>query len=180
MTALTTADATPKKTSIGTGTAGTAVSVQKDVTADELKEIRGKKREELSQKEKEMLEKQLSVKERLERKLRTDEVRLELEDDIGKFSLRFRKLTPQEHDRLASINLRLKHPGNTPDQTRALVSEMYDILGSASLDGLDAEYWRAGTGYSPDILLLSVLKVMAASSYPAKEQVEEIVSFRAV
>lgn len=156
------------------------VEVHKDLNVEELKALRNKKKEELTQQQQAELLRNLSIRERLERKLHTDEIKLELKDDLGALTLRFRKLTPKEHDRAGSIQEQFLALKTNPDKKKSeeLTQELYTLLGSVSMDGLDEEFWKSGTGYSPDIFLLSFLKVMAASAFPDEEDLKEIVSFR--
>lgn len=151
------------------------VPLKKGMSAEEIQELRQKKKEELSEQQRVELLRSLSVRERLERKLQTDEVKLEMEDDLGKFVLRFRKLSPAEHDEIAQIQQTLR---TNPEQARELTGRLYEIIGSASLDGLTREYWESGTGYSPDIFLTALLKVMSSSAFPDQKYLDEIIKFR--
>jgi len=151
------------------------ISMKKGMSAEEIQELRQKKKEELSEQQRAELLRSLSVRERLERKLQTDIVLLEMDDDLGKFSLKFRKLSPLEHDEIAQIQQKLR---TNPEQTKELTGRLYEIIGGASLDGLTKEYWESGIGYSPDIFLSALLKVMASSAFPDQKYLDEIIKFR--
>lgn len=154
--------------------------VHKGMDAEQLAALRSKKKEELSAQDRADLARNLSVRERLEHKLKTDEIKLELKDDLGTLTLRFRKLTPLEHDAAGLIQEQFLALKNNPDakKSKELTQQLYKVLGAASLDDLDEEFWKSGTGYSPDIFLVSFLKLMAASSFPDEEDLKNIVSFR--
>ncbi len=153
-------------------------SLKKGMSAEEIQQMRRKKKEELNEQQRAELLRSLSIRERLERKLQTDEINLELNDDLGKFILKFRKLSPVEHDRFATLQRDLIAAGKDIEKTKTVTDEIYDIVGAISLDGLDAEFWRTGTGYSPDVLISIILKVMTGSSYPDRDYMEGINSFR--
>lgn len=148
----------------------------KGLSVEEIQELRQKKKEDLSEQQRAELLRSLSVRERLERKLQTDEIKLEMDDDLGKFVLRFRKLSPAEHDEIARIQQNLR---TNPDKINELTGRLYELIGNASLDGLTSEYWKSGVGYSPDIFLTAILKVMAASAFPDQKYLDEIIKFRA-
>lgn len=148
------------------------------LSSEQIIELRKKKKEGLEAGQIKALQESMSIRERLERKLQTDVVSLELEDDLGKFTLRFRKLTPLENDNLVKLQNELKVAGTDAAKSKEIVDKMYDVLGSLSLDALDAEYWKAGIGYSPDVLLSAVLKVMSASTFPNEKYLGELIKFR--
>jgi hypothetical protein len=143
--------------------------------ADQIQELRTKKRSELNTREYQALTEALTVRERLERKLKYDVIEVKLKDDLGEFTMKFRKLTPQEHNTIAGIQQKLK---TEPDKATEYTNQLYEFLGRASLDGLDEEFWKAGNGFSPDVFVTAVLKVMAESSFPDEKYFNEIAKFR--
>lgn len=153
-------------------------SLKKGMSAEEIQQMRKKKKEDLNEQQRAELLRFLSIRERLERKLQTDEIILELNDDLGKFTLKFRKLSPVEHDRFATLQRDLVAAGKDIEKTKVITDEIYEIIGRISLDDLDAEFWRTGIGYSPDVLISVILKVITGSSYPDRDYMEGINSFR--
>lgn len=150
-------------------------TVHHGLTADQIKELREKKLSELDKKDVASLQEALTVKERLERKLKTDVIELKLKDDLGDFSLHFRKLTPQEHDMVAHLQRRMK---TEPDKEAELTKQLYELLGRVSLDGLDEDFWKNGTGFSPDVFITAIIKIMTASSFPEDQYFDQITKFR--
>lgn len=157
----------------------TAAKVIHGYAPDQIQTIRNKRRSELNAKETQVLQEALTIKERLERKLKTDIVELKIMDDLGEFTLKFRKLTPQEHDRASRIQRDLRTKAEKdPELEHKLTQELYELLGHASLDGLDEDFWKSGIGFSPDIFVTAILKVMAASSFPDDKYFDQITKFR--
>ncbi len=152
--------------------------LNKGLSVEEIKELREKKVSDLNAQQKAELMRNLSIRERLERKLQTDEVKLFMNDDLGEFSLRFRKLSPMEHNKLVMLQSKIANSKNDPEIIDDLMKQLYSVMGDVSLDGLDEQYWKEGTGYSPDILLASLLKVMSESSVPDEGYLNQIHSFR--
>ncbi len=153
-------------------------SLKKGMSAEEIQQMRKKKKEELNEQQKAELSVSLSIRERLERKLATDVVILKMNDDLGEFVLKFRKLSPTEHNKLISIQGKIAESKDKPEAVEEQMQQLYSIMGDASLDGLDEQYWKEGIGYSSDILLASLLKVMAESSVPDEGYLNQIHSFR--
>jgi len=120
----------------------------------------------------------LTVRERLERKLKTDIIELSLKDDLGEFKLKFRKLNPVEHDKLIGLNQKLKAAVGKPKETEDFTQQIYQVISSISLDNLDPEFWKSGTGYSADIFVSILLKVLAASTFPENDYLADLNKFR--
>jgi len=158
---------------------------------DEMKAARRKKKADRTEAERQELLKGMSIRQRLEHNLETSEITIEIEDnDLSKIDekgtviqqeyikLRFHKLNPIEHDRLEQLGREMAM--NTKDlaKVKELAHEMHLILESKSLDGLDAKFWEAGTGYSADVRTKVITKIMAASVLPDAKFMEEINKFR--
>ncbi len=148
--------------------------VHTGITPEQLIELRKKKRLEMNDKEAAELARMLTIRERLERRLTHKEILVEMDDDLGKFTLRFRRLTPKEHDEIAM----LKAGALAGEQDKAKMQKVYAILGAASLDGLDEDYWSAGNGFSPDVVIMALLKTVSESSYPDEKYLSDIKRFR--
>ena len=144
---------------------------------EELKARRQARKEELATKSHEELKQMLDIRERLERKLETDIIRVPLEDDLGKFELKFKKLSPQMHDEF--LRLQREH-SSTKDKVKeqATAERLYELLEYLSLDGLNKQYWMDGSGYSGDVLAFIMLILMKASVSPDEGDIEKIKTFR--
>ncbi len=152
--------------------------LNKGLSIEEIKDLREKKVADMNAQQKAELMRILSIRERLERKLKTDVVELSLKDDLGDFKLKFRKLNPVEHDKLIMLNKDLKAVKDDPDKTEELTQQIYNIISSISLDDLDQAFWKSGTGYSADIFVSVLLKVLAASTFPENDYLADINKFR--
>jgi len=137
------------------------ITLPPNITPELIKELKEKKAERTAE-EKKILTEHMSVRERLENKLNTDILKLNFEDNLGKFSLQFRKLTLQEIDELTKLD-RMRNAKQTPDNTDKLkelndaiikAKEMIcELLAEKSLDkDLDKEYWMSEKGFSGDVL----------------------------
>lgn len=144
------------------------------VTPEQLIELRKKKRQDMSAQDAAELARMLTVRERLERRQIHKEILVEMDDDLGKFTLHFRRLSPREHDEIAL----LKAGVMGGDQDKVKMQKIYAILGAASLDGLDEEYWRSGEGFSPDVVIMALLKTVSESSYPDEKYLSDLKKFR--
>ena len=130
------------------------------------------RKDDLSQQEIDDLKRSLSVRERLERKLLTDVIEVTMKDDLGEFKLKFRKFSPKEHDRF--VQLQGGRSGANKEKQTELNEELFQLLERKSLDDLDANYWREGTGYSPDVLTAALMHVLKDSVFPDSKYMEEI------
>jgi len=148
--------------------------VHTGVTPEQLIELRKKKRLDMNDQEAAELARMLTIRERLERRQVHKEILIDLDDDLGKFTLKFRRLSPKEHDEIAELKAGVM--GGDQDKTK--MQKIYGILGAASLDGLDEEYWKNGEGFSPDIVIMALLKTVSESSYPDEKYLSEIKKFR--
>ena len=150
----------------------------KGLTPEQVIELRNKKAADMKKEEIKEYTEAMTIRDRLERKLQTDIVTVELTDDLGPFKLTFRKLTPLEHDEIARIQAELL---TLPKDKQAEKTDgLYQILGAASQDNLDAVFWKEGKGYSPDVFVSTILTVLAASTMPDEETIRKIKSFRLV
>jgi len=141
---------------------------QMNAEANEKKKLREKKRADLKDTEVKQLQEMLSIREMLERKLGTDIIEIPLKNDLGPFVLRFNKLSTADHDKkLVPSMAGTTDPVKSQESFKALCS----LLGAASLDGLDAGYWEAGTGFSGDVLNTILLHLKSASTKPDKDAI---------
>jgi len=60
----------------------------------------------------------MSIRERLENKLETDEIDVLFKDNLGEFKVKFAKLSPKEHDELQRIEHDMKVAGSEVEQTK--------------------------------------------------------------
>ena len=153
-----------------------------NITPELIKELKEKKAERTAE-DKKILAKHLSVRERLEHNLGTEEVIIEIPDnDLNTpIKLRFHKLNPVEHDKLTEL---IKDCAN-PTKSKEAVGAINTILENKSMDvdsegkkELTAEFWGEGTGYSADVRSKIILKLMTASVFPDPKFMEEINKFR--
>jgi hypothetical protein len=140
-----------------------------------------KHKEELSQQEKAELARNLTAREWIEHKLKTDIIQLELPSDIGARKFGFRKLSPVDYNKLSKLQMELAAAGGDLEKTKEPTEKIYQMLEDLSLDeGLNKEFWEAGTGYSPDILATILIHIKRASISPSEDYLAQINSFRPV
>jgi len=59
--------------------------------------------------------------------------------------------------------------------------KLFELLGRKSIDKeLDAEFWKNGTGYSPDVLASILITVQKASVYPSDEFIAKLTKTRQI
>lgn len=147
-------------------------------TPEEMLALRKAKRDEISQADAESLKQSMSVQERLERKFETDIVEVEMGDDLGRFSLKFKKLSPIQQDELGALVSTAGTTTLTKEEKEAADDKLYAMIASASRDGITAEFWKKKTGYSTGDFVTIITKLVSASGLPDQKYLEEINKFR--
>ncbi len=150
------------------------------MTKEERIAFKKKKAEELSKEQAEELKRSLTVRERLERKAELDTIRINVDDDLDGFEVKFRKLNPSEQDHVANLMTISLPAAKDESEKNKIMDGIYEILGAASKDEppLDGEFWKSKIGWTTDMFLAFITKVIALSSTPDPKYMEEIKKFR--
>jgi len=127
------------------------------------------------QQEKE-LEKQLSIRERLMRRVKQANVTVSLTDDLGEFQIKCRFLREREQRVLVELAGKLAEV-QTAKQYDAVMDELQKILaypeGVCREPELDLKFWKEG-----NYALNDMLKILIEASKQTGEALEEVKSFR--
>jgi len=121
----------------------------------------------------------LKIRDRLLRRLIANTIQVEFEDDMGKFNIEARLLSPEEQTHVSDERIKLlrfreelaKAPTTDIEELRnmekrgaALMDELYKIVADICVDKtLDYEYWRKGSGYNADVPLKLLSEAIGAS-----------------
>ena len=136
-----------------------------------------------AKREKEELHKQLSIKERLLRRLRYRTVPVVFEDEGGEFTVEVRLLSPVDQRKLYQIQQELGRltkqivKANTTKKQNAvqkkiekLDDQTCEFMEKICVDPeLNKEFWKRGEGYSVDVPAKLIREVMRLSSAGEEE-----------
>jgi len=158
--------------------------VEKEMSP-EKKEALEKKIEGVEDKKKAEMLKLLSVKERLERKLKDEAIDIWFEDEGGRFPVKTRRLSTEENDNLVDLQNEISVLDAKPysKENKKMYDQKMDaifkILGEICKDPtLNYDWWKSKSGYSPDVLMTVMLRSMAKSSGISKAEIDDIKKFR--
>lgn len=109
---------------------------------------------------------QLTVRDRLMRRLKSNTIQVPFKDDVGEFNIEVRMLSPEEQveflkyrRQLFQIRREMDNPPTTIDGIKELgersdevLKALYGMVAEICVDKrLDLEYWRSGRGFNADV-----------------------------
>ena len=126
---------------------------------------------------------QLSIRDRLMRRLKSNTIKIAFDDREGEFFIETRFMSPDEQRRLSGYQTemtRLKveiDKGPSPDEIKVLgdrgmrvLDEIFGLVGDLCIDpSLNYDYWKAGVGYNLDVPMTILNQVLLASQQTEAE-----------
>lgn len=126
----------------------------------------------------------LSIRERLERRLKTRTIKVQFSDDLGDFDVEIRLMSPEEQRNLMKLYsdlsgyLKVQSPQKDSteeaqkllDRGTELLNQIYELAGYLCVDKeLDANYWKQGSGFNIDVPL-QIIRAAISESQKVEEQ----------
>lgn len=121
---------------------------------------------------KQELIKNLSIRDRLMRRLRHSRIPSFFKDDLGEFKIETRMLTGEERESAIDLNRALIEAGNDLLKTRETMKKIREFLATVSVTPID---WL-DTQLSEDVIMIVFLNTIARTT---RSLMEEIDKFRA-
>ncbi len=124
----------------------------------------------------------MTIRERIENNLETDEIIIEMKDNLGTFNVRFKKLSTQDFDgfnrsmaeygKIKSDADLLKKAGQLVGEKKAEFDKkdeeyneyLYHLFEKQSFDNLTADFWRNGEEYAPGLIKVVLNKIIEESA----------------
>jgi hypothetical protein len=121
---------------------------------------------------------QMSVRERLMRRLKSNTVKIPFQDDLGEFNVEARLLSPDEQKTIGDYRIQLlkfreelqKAPTDIKELIKLekrgaeLVQSIYELVADICIDKtLDFQYWKDGKGFNIDVPMRIINDVLIAS-----------------
>jgi len=130
---------------------------------EESRKLEGKF-DNLEAKEKEEFIRNLSIRDRLMRRVKTTKIPLKLKDDLGEFTIYSRLLTSGEREKTFHCNALLTQSQKEPEKYGEALHGFRDLAKDISItEGLEPDFWDS-PDVSDDVIIGFVLNALAGTN----------------